>query len=81
MKLSTTRRGAAFLIAALVILSRVPAVDAGLIFSCASDNDLLRVASENGVEVKRFATPQAAVVAAGEGDGVLLLADGLSMPR
>jgi len=47
-----------------------------LFFSCSADNDLFRVASENGIDVKRFDTPQAAVEAAGEGDGVLLLADG-----
>ena len=49
---------------------------APLFFSCSADNDLFRVASENGIVVKRFDTPRAAVEAAGEGDGVLLLDDG-----
>ncbi|MEI6783727.1 MAG: hypothetical protein WCQ21_22780, partial [Verrucomicrobiota bacterium] len=44
--------------------------------ACAADNDLFRVASENGLDPKRFDSPQAAVEAAGEGDGVLLLASG-----
>jgi hypothetical protein len=46
-----------------------------LIFSCTADNDLFRVAGENGLAVERFDTPAAAVEAAGAGDGVLLLAD------
>ena len=49
---------------------------APLIFVCGPDNDLFRVASQNRLELKRFNTPDAAVEAAGEGDGVLLLADG-----
>ena len=44
--------------------------------SSAADNDLLRVLVQNGIEVQRFDTPEAAMDAAGEGAGVLLLADG-----
>ncbi|MCE9613864.1 MAG: hypothetical protein K8T26_06275 [Lentisphaerae bacterium] len=47
-----------------------------IVFSCTTDNDLFRVAGDNGMAVARFDTPAAAVDAAGEGDGVLLLADG-----
>ena len=47
-----------------------------LIFACAADNDLYHVASENGMEVRRFDALGAAVAAAAEGEGVLLLADG-----
>ncbi|MCX6873609.1 MAG: hypothetical protein NTW21_07350 [Verrucomicrobia bacterium] len=70
------RRLAASLIATLMLGSLVPAASAApLIFSCAAGNDLLRVASDNGLDVKRFDAPLAAVEAAGDGDGVLLLAD------
>ena len=72
-----TLRVVAYLIAALTTLSCLRAAAAGpLLFSCSADNDLFRVASENGMEVRRFDTPGAAVAAAAEGDGVLLLADG-----
>jgi len=65
------------LLAAAALLSGMPARAAGpLIFSCSASNDLFRVASENGVALQRVETPEAAVAAAGEGDGVLLLADG-----
>ncbi|MCY2927867.1 MAG: hypothetical protein NT031_21000, partial [Planctomycetota bacterium] len=47
-----------------------------LVFSCSPDNDLLSVAAGNGLDVRRFDTPRAAVDAAGLGQGVLLLADG-----
>ena len=61
----------------LSTLACLPAASAApLIFSCSADNDLFRVASDNGIALKRFDTPQAAVEAAVEGDGVLLLADG-----
>ena len=77
IKDDATCRLAAILIAALAILSCLPAASAGpLYFACAADNDLFRVASENGLDPKRFDSPQAAVEAAGEGDGVLLLASG-----
>ncbi|MDC0936976.1 hypothetical protein OAS39_11875, partial [Pirellulales bacterium] len=49
---------------------------APLIFCCSADNDLFRVASANGLDLQRFDAPQAAVEAAGKGEGVLLLADG-----
>ena len=68
---------AACLMTALAMLSCLPTASAApLYFACAADNDLFRVASENGLEPKRFDSPQAALEAAGEGDGVLLLADG-----
>lgn len=70
-------RLAALLIAALAMMSCLSTVLAApLIFCCSADNDLFRVASENGMELKRFDTPQAAVESAAEGNGVLLLADG-----
>ena len=48
---------APFLAGALAILSGLPVAAAGpLIFSCSADNALFRVASENGMEVKRFNT-------------------------
>lgn len=47
-----------------------------LIFACASDNDLYRVASANGLEATRFDQPRAALAAARPSDGVLVLADG-----
>ena len=66
-----------FLIATLLMACHLPASAAGsLCFSCSADNDLWRVASQNGIDAKRFETPQAAVEAAGVGDGVLVLADG-----
>ena len=59
-------------------LSALPPVAsaAGLVFVCSADNDLLRVVSASGMTPKRFDTPELAVAAAGDGDGVLLLADG-----
>jgi hypothetical protein len=58
-------RFTAFLLAATSMLFSVPALAAGpLIFSCSADNDLFRVASDNGVDLKRFDTPRAAVEAA-----------------
>ena len=77
MKDRAIPRLAACLMTALTMLSCLPAASAGpLYFACAADNDLFRVASENGLDPKRFDSPQAAVEAAGEGDGVLLLANG-----
>ena len=76
MKDQAPRRLAAVLVAATALLSSIPALAARpLIFACSASNDLFRVASDNGVALKRFETPEAAVAAAGEGDGVLLLAD------
>lgn len=63
-------------ITAWAMFSGSAAVGGPLIFACRADNDLFRVASGNGIELKRFDTPLAAVDAAGEGAGVLLLADG-----
>ena len=72
-----TGRLTVFFIEALAFLSYLPVTFARpLIFSCAADNDLLRVALANRIELRRFDTPQAAVEAASDGDGVLLLADG-----
>ena len=64
-------------LAALALLSCLPAAAAGpLIFSCSADNDLFRVASQNGLELRRLDTPDAAVDAATKGSGVLILAEG-----
>lgn len=77
MKNSTAHRIASFVIAVLGLCCSLPRAGAGsLIFACAADNDLFRVASENGLELRRCDTPRAALEAAGMGDGVLLLADG-----
>ena len=77
MNNSATRRFAMLLIATMALGACLPAALAGRwIFSCAEDNDLFRVASENRMDPRRFDTPAAAVEAAVEGDGVLLLADG-----
>jgi len=46
------------------------------VFSCATDNDLYRVLADCGLKCPRHDTPTAAVEAASEGAGVLLLADG-----
>lgn len=65
------------LVAFLAVGSGLPAALARpLTFSCGADNDPYRVASGSGMEVRRFDTPGAAVAAAAEGEGVLLLADG-----
>jgi hypothetical protein len=45
-------------------------------FACTADNDLYRVVRAAGVDCPRFATALEAVRAAGEGSGVLILADG-----
>lgn len=45
------------------------------VFCCAADNDLYRVLADCGVTCARYDTPRAAVDAAPEGSGVLLLAD------
>lgn len=63
-------------LAACALLSGQAALAEPLIFACSADNDLFRVASENGMDLKRFDTPRAAVEAAGDGSAVLLLADG-----
>ena len=63
-------------IALLVLLGCLPTAFARpLIFCCTAENALFRVASSNHLELRRFETPEAAVEAAGEGDGVLVLAD------
>jgi hypothetical protein len=46
------------------------------VFSCAADNDLYRVLTDCGLKCPRYDSPQAAVEAACDGGGVLLLADG-----
>ena len=77
MNHQVSRHLAAFLIAAFGASHPIPAASAEpLIFSCAADNDLFRVASQNGMQLKRFNSPDAAVDAAAEGSGVLILADG-----
>lgn len=66
----------AILITALALLSCLRGVSADLIFCCSTNNDLLRVATDSGLSLKRFDTPKTAVEAASQEDGVLLLADG-----
>lgn len=69
MKDYAIRRFAAFLIAPVAMLSCVPAASAEpLIFCCSAGNDLFRVASDNGMDLKRFNTAEAAIEAAGEGN-------------
>ncbi|NOY61089.1 MAG: hypothetical protein GXO75_19430 [Calditrichaeota bacterium] len=46
-----------------------------LVFSCSSDNDLYRVATDNGIPSKRYDSPKQAVESAANGSGVLILAD------
>lgn len=71
------RRWAACLLAALILLAySLPLAARPLFFSCAATNDLFRTALANGLEVQRFDTPQAAMLAAPEKSGVLILADG-----
>jgi len=48
----------------------------GLVFACAADNDLYAVLAANGVVCPRYDSPAAALAAADNGAGVLLLADG-----
>jgi len=63
------RRFAAFLIAALAMPSWILAAPARpLILCCSAGNDLFRVASDNGMDLKRFNTAEAAIEAAGEGN-------------
>ena len=79
MQVPVTRRIAPMVIlVGLMLCSCLPtaSVAAPLIFCCAADNDLLRVAVDNRIDLKRFDAPMAAIEAAGNGDGVLLLADG-----
>lgn len=73
----SSRGIATCLIALLLCGSCRPAAAARpLVFACPADNDLYRVASGNGIEARRFDNPAAAVAAAAEGAGVLVLADG-----
>jgi hypothetical protein len=60
-----------------VVSSVACGADAALpTFSCAAQNDLYRVLAAQGVNCPRYESPAAAVGAAAEGGGVLLLADG-----
>lgn len=53
-----------------------PASAAGPTLCCSADNDLYRVLADCGLACPRFGSAEAAVRAAPEGGGVLLLADG-----
>lgn len=65
------------LIVALGCLVCLPCASAApLIFACSPDNDLLHVVAANGLETKRFDSPDTAIEAASQHAGVLLLADG-----
>jgi len=60
-----------------VVSSVACGADAALpTFSCAVQNDLYQVLAAQGVKCPRYDSPAAAVRAASEGGGVLLLADG-----
>lgn len=45
------------------------------VFCCEAENDLYRVLADCGMECPRYADPAAAILAASEGGGVLVLAD------
>jgi len=60
----------------LCMLSAMAAEHSTPVFSCAADNDLYRVLADCGMKCPRHDRPAAAVEAAPEGSGVLLLADG-----
>ncbi len=63
-------------VAALTLLLGPAGQAAGsLVFSCSADNDLFRVASENGMDVRRFDKPEGALEASTEGGALLVLAD------
>jgi hypothetical protein len=65
------------LLVALTLFAVQPvAFAAGWVFACSADNDLLRVVAGSGMSARRFDSPEQAVAAAAEGDGVLLLAEG-----
>ena len=53
-----------------------PKPAAGLVFACREDNDLYRVLTDGRAKLPRHDSPAAAVAAAPEGAGVLILADG-----
>ncbi|MEI7899707.1 MAG: hypothetical protein WCK89_05610 [bacterium] len=57
-------------------VSAAAAGRAGLVFSCAEENDLYQAARAGGLAARRCGTPAEAVELARPGDGVLLLADG-----
>jgi hypothetical protein len=59
----------------LCTLSAIAAEHSTPVFSCAADNDLYRVLADCGMKCPRHDTSAAAVEAASEGSGVLLLAD------
>ena len=50
--------------------------ETSMILSCKEDNDLYRTLQENKIACNRYDTPAEAVDHAGEGTGVLILADG-----
>lgn len=52
-----------------------------LFCAASADNDLVCVAAASGIELRRFATAEAAVEAAGPGGGVLVLAEGYPAQR
>ncbi len=51
-------------------------IESNLTLSCNEDNDLFVVLRENGIACIRYNTPEEAVENAGEGSGVMILADG-----
>jgi hypothetical protein len=76
-----TRPWIVFLTAVLIALQLSSSAAAGekspqFFFSCRVDNDLYQVLADGGVKYARYDGPAAAVEAATEGAGVLILADG-----
>jgi hypothetical protein len=66
------------LLSALILSGGVRAAEPAvkLVFACRADSDLYRVLGATGVQPPRYDTPAAAVAAAPDGAGVLVLADG-----
>ena len=70
--------GIVVLLSAVILSAGVNAAEpaAKLVFACRADSDLYRVLCASGTQPPRYDTPAAAVAAAPDGAGVLVLADG-----
>ena len=78
---SITERATAFTMSLAVLLPVAYQACAAerensMILSCKEDNDLYRTLQENKIVCSRYNTPGEAIDHAGEGSGVLILADG-----
>jgi hypothetical protein len=58
------------------VQSGLPQIGNSYNLSCKEDNDLYRVLKENGIVCTRYNSPEDVINNAGEGSGVLILADG-----